>query len=89
MVYRIKLKPALSLGIIIVAIVSGVFIYRGLRKRIERKIEAFERTILIKDSSRFIDLKNGVFIAEGKLKALYPQTTPGLPGKYPPQPSGS
>ena len=82
MVYRIKLKPALSLGIIIVAIVSGVFIYRGLRKRIERKIEAFERTILIKDSSRFIDLKNGVFIAEGKLKALYPQTTPGLPGKY-------
>jgi len=82
MVYRIKLKPALSLGIIIVAIVSGVFIYRGLRKRIERKIEAFERTILIKDSSRFIDLKNGVFIAEGKLKALYPQTTPELPGKY-------
>ena len=82
MVYRIKLKPALSLGIIVVAIVSGVFIHRGIQRKIERKIEAFERTILIKDSSRFVDLKNGGFIAEGRLKALYPQTTPGLPGRY-------
>ena len=82
MVYRVKIKPLLSIAAVIIAVVFGIFIYRGIQKKVKRKIEAFERTILIKDSSRFMDLKNGVFIAEGKLKALYPQTTPDLPGKY-------
>ena len=82
MIYKIKIKPIISLGIIVIGTILGILIFRGVQKKAKRKIEAFENTILIRDSSRFIDLKNGVFIAEGRLKALYPQTTPDLPGRY-------
>ena len=84
MVYKIKPRPFICLGIILVSVLSGIFFSNLIRKGLQKDSRKFEKCILIKDTIRFTSLRNGEFIAEGKLKAKDPQSwaLPGLPGKY-------
>jgi len=84
MVYKIKPRPFICLGIIIVSVVSGIFFSGLIRKSLQKKADRLEKCILIRDTVRFTSLKNGEFMAEGELSAKDPQTwaLPGLPGRY-------
>ncbi len=80
--YKIKLRPVFCIGLILFSLITGLLISGAIRRSAERRVKRFESYILIYDSTRFLDLKNGVFMAEGKLSAKYPQTTPGLSGEF-------
>jgi hypothetical protein len=80
--YKIKPRPIICIGIILFSLITGLLISGSIKRGAEKKVKRFESYILIYDSARFLDLKNGVFMAEGILKAKYPQTTPNLPGEY-------
>ena len=84
MKYRIKPKPFICLGIILVSVFSGIFFSGLIRKELQKKAAKIEKSIIIKNTLRFTSLKNGEFIAEGRIIAKDPKTwaLPGLPGKY-------
>ena len=84
MKYRIKPRPFICLGIILVSVFSGIFFSNLIRKELQKKAARIEKSILIKNTLRFTSLKNGEFIAEGRITAKDPQVwaLPGLPGKY-------
>ena len=83
MMYKIKTRPVVFLITILVFLFSGFLISGCIERKATTRAKKFEETnLLIFDSTRFMNLRNGVFIAEGKLKALDSQTAPGLEGRH-------
>lgn len=79
---RIKKKPIIGLIYIILFISLGLLSSGAIKKSYNKKAQELKKCILIYDSERMIDLRNGEFMAEGKIIAANPQRLSELPGQY-------
>lgn len=79
---RIKKKPIIGLLYIILFISLGLLSSGAIKKSYNKKAQELKKCILIYDSQRMTDLRNGEFMAEGKIVAAEPQKLSELRGQY-------
>lgn len=79
---RIRKKPTTCLCILISYIVAGILLYGPIQKSYNKKLRNLDKYILIYSTDRMQDLRNGMFMAEGKIIAVDPKSIIGTEDQY-------